>query len=524
MKKISILLIFTVLFFTIFGCGKEVLENPLLNTDTKYNKTEQSSIIVESPLLNDDTKSDKTENSSSSIIENNLSNNDNDFNEIDNSSLILSVVHPDFKLTDDFIEPVEKIAVASDDYIPISTLGEFFKIGLNLNANYILMNDIELDGNYTAFKDFSGILNGNGYVIKGANGPLFYNIKSGYIFNLGIEATGRLSTIGAYSPFVYHVASVYSPATFASIAIKIEDTMIRNCYFKGEINIDEAYSSAGLVCFADNSQIISCYNAGDFSGYTIGGIVNSAKDCIIYNCFNSGSLYSAENAGGIVAFGYANGILLNIANCYNSGLISTAGYNPNNYQSNDYRLKEDYYASGIIGAIDDSWYSSDSATSIVEISFCFNVGSVYSKSYYPSGICTITSNSADISISYCYNAGDLNYKHWGWDAYDGGYGITCGEYDKNAKIFECYNIGNGVLGGISSRCKNLFGCYFLDNCETATLDGALFSNNAVTKLTETEMREKSNFKNFDFDFFWQMGKGDYPYPVFKQKNPLTENS
>jgi len=131
-------------------------------------------------------------------------------------------------------------------------------------------------------------------------------------------------------------------------------------------------------------------------------------------------------------------------------------------------------------------------------------------------------------VEKCYNSGDLN----------GGVGISNGSITRN-----CYNSGDGAYYGISNSSdfyfvptiqycynigtlsgdeacaityysdSNIDHCYFLDNKEYATHDGALFAN--TSKLSIDQMKDQTSFSGFDFDTVWEMGKSDYPYPVFK---------
>lgn len=59
---------------------------------------------------------------------------------------IISVVHSDIQLHDGFIEPVNRITNVPDGYIGISNASDFARIGLNPDANYILMADIDMKG------------------------------------------------------------------------------------------------------------------------------------------------------------------------------------------------------------------------------------------------------------------------------------------------------------------------------------------------------------------------------------------
>lgn len=409
---------------------------------------------------------------------------------------IISVVHPDFRLTDGFIEPVERITEVPDGYIPISTASDFCKIHLNPAENYILMADIDLSGmEYTAISDFSGTLEGNGYTVSNAPSSLFLSISGGTVQNLGVYShlTNSLSGI------VYNMN---------------RGGKLYNCWFDGSIssNADGSYAQlAGLVRYAGNAQIISCYNAADIDAITIAsGVVGEIRESVtVKNCFNTGAIrvdaghrYCVDGiAGGIVGemhIGDSDGGASNVTNCRNSGTVTGV------------------VAAGIVG----STYIAEPVS--LYIRYCFNEADIMGESsanrtvYRTGGITNVMNiEEGFVYIQDCYNTGD-----YAGSGIDGGeclqraWDLLSEDLD-HVVIERCFTTTWGCNGSISTNAKNLSYCYFLDAMdnieETATADGALFST--VLQLTDAEMCSKDSFQTFDFDLIWQMG-GDHP--VFRQ--------
>ena len=106
-------------------------------------------------------------------------------------TVILSVVHPDFALSNGLIDPVTQLAEAPEQFIPLTSEEEFDKIRLNPTANYILMADMDLSQiNFETIRPnggFSGILDGNGYTVSNVNTTLLGHVDGGVIRNLKIS-------------------------------------------------------------------------------------------------------------------------------------------------------------------------------------------------------------------------------------------------------------------------------------------------------------------------------------------------
>ncbi len=179
-----------------------------------------------------------------------------------------------------------------DTYTPITTAEELQAINDDLSGNYVLMNDIDLDGvtwtpigNDTTY--FTGKFSGNGNVIKnltitaanGAQGLFGYN--SGTIINLGIEN----GSISGY--------------TAGGVCAENYGT-INGCYN----NADVSGKNAGGICGNNYGTISNCYNTGDIIGTysysNVGGICGYvAKDCSVEYCYNTGAITAEDNNSSI---------------------------------------------------------------------------------------------------------------------------------------------------------------------------------------------------------------------------------
>jgi|GEM_PF-2878790 len=384
---------------------------------------------------------------------------------------VINVTSPKFELSDGFIVPIEKKTSAPDGFISISTAEDFDKIKLNPSGNYILMSDIDLSQEGHRASIDGGTVDGNGYKIIGLDKDiwLFDELKNGAVLkNLGVELNG---------------GELVSEAK--------NDSTIENCFTFGFVNVITSGLTehrGAIASHLENASVINCYNlakffyksikeykeySDDFFINYIGGIAGRLNNSNIENCYNEGEINSeqARVACGIVALCSSG----SIKNCYNSGNITVS-----------------LSAAGIGGD---------------KIENCYNMGNIVST--YKDERVSITSEGVfgigGNQVKNCYNYGAL-------ESWMNASGISHGN---EATVTASYNVGKTTsqnAGAISSS-KNLENCYFLDNVANATPDGALFAT--VKKLTESQMKDKTSFVGFDFDAVWEMGSGDYPYPVFK---------
>lgn len=419
---------------------------------------------------------------------------------------IISVVHPDFRLHDGFIEPVNRISVVPDGYIGISNASDFAKIGLNPDANYILMADIDMTGTeFDPISGFSGILEGNGYTVSNCEATLFSTVDGGTVRNMGVYADWKIEGADDTLENLHHQAGI-------ARAVK-NGGEVYNCWFDG--SIFARFGQAGGIAYSVgwNSTIRSCYNSADINLNTgdvafetvLGGIcVEMDENSSLINCFNEGGLRvesetdMEQHVGGIVGqvdiSVSESGSVVRVYNCRNSGDIWCQDL-----------------AAGIIG-----WAGVTEPYVTLTVEKCVNTYGTHGigggEHMRTAGIIHVMEiEEGAIIITNCCNQNGKWYDAGlvGGDALQTRWDRISDDL-MNVVIEYSYNWSNGECG-ISEVCKNLNCCYYRDVCDAATADGALFAN--VSALSQDAMTQESSFPGFDFETVWQMGER---FPVYRQ--------
>lgn len=373
----------------------------------------------------------------------------------------------------DFIVPVNRITNVPAGYIGIYTSQDLQNIANNLSGNYIIMNDLNMDGaEYYPIGDdansFKGVLDGNGYTISN----LKINTSRTLVGLLG-KNDGTVKNIRIADLIIS--GDIYtSGIVFGTIAGN-NGGKIENCYFDTgsiKINVKTNFNDGGIrvggIAGINNGSITNCYKkatieqSSDWLSSDVGGIAG-ANFGNITNCYNNGNVTAQSSkfpscAGGIIGTNIYYG---KVNNCYNSGNIYAVSLGPSSYDS---------YAGGIAG--------------------------------YSSGVDTYP------SISNCYNTGSISATSTG-DSYSGG---ISGYSDKYGPISNCYNLGGlraenttsnkpGYTGGITGADYEHKSCYYPESR----------TSNAFAK-----MLDKSQYLGFDFGADWNMDlQSVYPFPTLK---------
>lgn len=346
--------------------------------------------------------------------------------------------------TDGFLIPVEQKTEVPEGYIGIYTAEDLDNVRNDLEANYILMNDIDLsayenwvpigdithESTFDGDKFFRGIFDGNGYtilnlVIDITNETadfnrigLFSQVSSAFIQNLSmqdchitVETSKDVGYVGLISG-------------------SLDNSEIENCVASGEIEItyeeknDTVSSSvsmiggvSGYVIRSSVQNIISNVNINaNFKNALadVGGVFGRLRDLhgdfIINNLHSMGNIIIFENENGFGSCGGVIGCLefynttSTVANIANSGDIQYTGGNAHHNQMD---------VGGIFGKM-SACYSA-----IVNVSNLINSANIHSESEQCGGIIgsfqnpTGTGESFETSISYIdfthvYNNGVLN--------------------------------------------------------------------------------------------------------------------
>ena len=468
-------------------------------------------------------------------------------------------------------------------YTGIYTVEDLDMIRNHLDGKFILMNDIDLTeatsegGRYfndgvgwksigTTAAPFSGILDGNGHMIIGMKiwitsneniyAGLFGAIKNGQIKNVGMSDT--------HIQITNQSSAATKTKTYAGAIAGFADskTEISNSFNTGNVTVSSLFDSyaGGLVGYAIESSIQNCYNTGNISAKTAGGIAGTMAyfTSNISNSTNSGNVKAEKYAGGITAF-FSSG---DIYNCNNTGDIDgneiSAGIasqisSATITSSQNYGVISSYFLSGgIAGEIDystiDQSMNNGSISSISPLSISggiagesnnskiinsININEVNSKNY-AGGIAGKLFLS---TVKNCSNSGNIK----SIDTFAGG--IAARNYD-SSKIINCYNIAaisGNILGGITgsndSTIENTYNIGSINKNSSSAIWGAitgentgiLVSNyyldmnisgvgkgkdNGTSRKTLAEMSQQENFEGFDFQSLWTMGKElSYRFPT-----------
>lgn len=364
-------------------------------------------------------------------------------------------------LAGDTNTPPSHIDKVPDGYIGIYTPEDLQNVSKNMNANYILMNDLDLSGFELVpyVGSYTGTFNGNKYTIRNFNShtPVFPYISDATIKNLFFE-NATINRLKDYDGITFSgnetVGGIVGQVAFGSGVCVIE-----NCKYSGSIIIpagseqdDNNHSKVGGIIGllrGDDSYVIGCTFDGKIEvvgGYIkdMGGIAGAAfeESSKIQNCFSTGRIMSdnkAGSVGGICGSVY----MVNIYDCYSSIDISVNDCND---------------VGGIIGGSSES-----------DVRFAYYKGNIEYRALY-TGLPT------------------------GWDEREE-------DTDREA----------GAVVGYVDRESTVQYCYFLENTYPAVGNGTPFAN--VSALSKEDMLKQTSYYGFDFDFTWGMGNKDYPYPI-----------
>ena len=355
-------------------------------------------------------------------------------------------------ITNSFTVKVNEIV-----YVPIYTIEDLYNIRDDLTANYILMNDIDLSAATAKGGDWD--FNGGGWNPIGSKDVYAGEAFSGEFNGNGFEITGMridITSVPSGTDVVY-----------AGLFANVTGT-VKNLTLSGSINykVTNAYY-LGSVSGITTGTIENCHTTVNITGFAassaaghIGGISATANDATIVNCSNSGNISLNSDTSTSGADKYAGGI----AGVGNEGTVITNSYNTGNV-----------YAKAPNGYWGYSEYG-------------------YA---YVSGICW------KANINNCYNTGTIQaVKEYEYSrAHANGIGGTA---------TNCYNYGQ-VSGGSSKYAvatNTSSNCYYLDGSGT--------SNTGSTALTESQMKIRSMYKNFDFESIWIINEfANHPYPQLR---------
>ena len=232
------------------------------------------------------------------------------------------------------------------DVVHISTAEELRNVAQD-NTDYVLDNDIDLEGNMPRKWHYSGTFDGNGHTIYNVpNTGLFSAPDGGAVFkNLTIDNTSTLAVDNGFASFA---AFSRGSITFENCVNKVNmssdgrhmvggfigeahgagsTVTFINCRNEGEItgSLWETGGFIGLDAEGVNVTFTGCMNLGDVksnSSYGIGGFIGQAHSSGTYtftNCGNMGTILCGSGYDEACAFvGRSSGTIA-LTNCWNSG-------------------------------------------------------------------------------------------------------------------------------------------------------------------------------------------------------------
>ncbi len=356
-------------------------------------------------------------------------------------------------------------------YIGIYTIDDLYNSDKNADANYILMNDIDL----TEDDDWEGI---NNYSIFDGNYHTISNLKS--------------TTSGLFE----------------------EVKFVKNLTLE---NISIQNADGGLAMLA--GSIINCTVTGKISdsgfGMSAGGVAGSVA--CIRDCKSYVDIISQEGCcGGICVSLRKNDLSdasLLIENCENYG---------------DITIKECWGATGGVVGYAAEGFTAHSLANYGDLYITDRVSSSHDYDY--KGVGGLIGSANNGSISNCCNQGDIfmegRIKPEGYVfayttiTYGGLVGVGPEQTKKNPNpmltIRDSYNSGmidtevyhrGGLVGHMENTGIDIQYCnYIEDNGISATPTGAMFPN--CNSLSEEQMRDANNY-SFEFKDSWE-NTDNYP--------------
>lgn len=217
----------------------------------------------------------------------------------------------------------------TEESIPIRTANELQAIKDNLQGNYRLMNDIDLNGiswqPIGSFQTpFTGLLDGNGHTVTGLIYPQKERADALASFALfGVCQNAVIRNVCIINPRLDVSFSENDAISLASLALECNQSLIENCgVFGGHIKTKNGFA-AGLLDSAEDCVLLHLFNSALVEimqpGIVMpnaGGIAGSMNGFMAY-CANEGNVNATHLTGGLFGFGPKSSVW----RCINSGII-----------------------------------------------------------------------------------------------------------------------------------------------------------------------------------------------------------
>ncbi len=379
----------------------------------------------------------------------------------------------------DFVKSVTVNKTVPYGYNAVSSLEELIAVRENLDAKYILMNDIDLSSvdNWQSIGDekapFTGVFNGNGYAIKN----LTVSVEPDAVNDFDID-NDNLGLFG------YAKDAIIANVNVADMDISVD------------FPYSDGYTFGGIAGMCEASWILNCTASGnidakaaDFKG--LGGIVGCsgiksgrANGTLIANCKNSVNINAVGNevTGGLdygnpttSCVGGVAGVINNndaVKRCINEGSISVKPI-----------------GKALVGGVCGAAYHN------APITDCANKGNLLAEgNSVTGGICGYS-----YSIENCYNAGSITAEKVMYSNAGGIAGST--QFEPEMIYYILPENGKDILT-LTIPAATLKNCYYINTIETPVGNAADGDVSTVKALSEEEFKEQSSFVGFDFDKVW----------------------
>lgn len=267
----------------------------------------------------------------------------------------------------------------------------------------------------------------------------------------------------------------------------------------GKTDDGSVLKNLGLENFDVNALADSRY-AGSLVGWNSGSITN---------CWSTGSVSGCILASGLVGVNdglYGNGI---ITDCWSAGTVNGRGAGGLVGCNFQYAVMSNCYSTADVNGNEDvGGLIGYNEYGIVER--CFSTGAINGTSRV-GGLIGYNKNHSDAVITDCYSTGAVT----GGDAVGGLVGFNY----SNGDIANCYSTGNviadsnvGALAGTNEG--SITSSYFLS--------GSGPDNGFGQMLTDTQMKQRASFVDWDFIEIWNIGENQ-TYPFLRTYLPSDIN-
>ena len=221
-------------------------------------------------------------------------------------------------------------------------VGKYFKLENDLDLSGIDPNGDDSGwvpiGNTS--NSFNGSFNGGGHKITGLtinrkdtdSQGLFGYIYGGTVKNLGVvnaSVTGNIYVGGVVGNVYqstlencYSTGKVSGSEIIGGLAGGFASGTVKNCYSTGEVSGSNTLGGiVGLLANFD-AKVTNCYSAASVTGTgkEVGGVVGYLNMSSVENCYATGIVRGATQAGGVV--GYAYGTVTNSV-ALNASVVAT---------------------------------------------------------------------------------------------------------------------------------------------------------------------------------------------------------